>query len=102
LEPTGWLFGAEFRVTPETVIDVLRNSIEVGGIIVAPILLVGLVTGVIVSIFQAATQINDQTLVFVPKILVTMAALMLLGSWMLQVYLDFTRSMLLNLSHLVG
>jgi flagellar biosynthetic protein FliQ len=89
-------------VTPETVIDVLRNSIEVGGIIVAPILLVGLVTGVIVSIFQAATQINDQTLVFVPKILVTMAALMLLGSWMLQVYLDFTRSMLLNLSHLVG
>ena len=66
-----------------------------------PILLVGLVTGVIVSIFQAATQINDQTLVFVPKILVTMVALMLLGSWMLQVYIDFTRSMLLNLSGLV-
>jgi len=88
-------------MTPEAVIDVLRNAIEAGGIIVAPILLVGLVTGVIVSIFQAATQINDQTLVFVPKILVTMVALMLLGSWMLQVYIDFTRSMLLNLSGLV-
>jgi flagellar biosynthetic protein FliQ len=89
-------------VTPETVIDVLRNAIETGGIIVAPILLIGLMTGVIVSIFQAATQINDQTLVFVPKILMTLLALMLLGSWMLQVYIDFTRSLLLSLSRLVG
>lgn len=89
-------------MTPETVIDVLRSAIEVGGVIAAPILLVGLVTGVMVSIFQAATQINDQTLVFVPKILVTLVALMLLGSWMLQVYIDFTRSMLLNVSRLVG
>ena len=89
-------------MTPETVIDVLRNAIEAGGVIVAPILLVGLATGVIVSIFQAATQINDQTLVFVPKIIVTLLALMLLGSWMLQMYIDFTRSMLLNLPRLVG
>ena len=72
------------------------------GIVVAPILLVGLVIGVVISIFQAATQINDQTLVFVPKILVTVVTLMLLGSWMLQVYVDFTRSMLLNLSRFVG
>ena len=89
-------------MTPETVIDVLRNAIEAGGVIVAPILLVGLVTGVIVSIFQAATQINDQTLVFVPKVIVTLVALMLLGSWMLQMYIDFTRSMLLNLPRFVG
>jgi flagellar biosynthetic protein FliQ len=89
-------------VTPETVIDVLRTAIEAGGIVVAPILLLGLATGILVSIFQAATQINDQTLVFVPKILVTLLALMLLGSWMLQMYIDFTRSMLLNMSRFVG
>jgi flagellar biosynthetic protein FliQ len=89
-------------MTPEAVIDVFRTAIEAGGILVAPILLVGLVTGIIVSVFQAATQINDQTLVFVPKILVTVAALMFLGSWMLQVYIDFTRSILLNLSRFAG
>lgn len=89
-------------MTPETVIDILRTAIEAGGMIIAPVLLVGLVTGIIVSIFQAATQINDQTLVFVPKILVTLLSLMLMGAWMLQVYVDFTRSMLLNLSRFVG
>jgi len=89
-------------MTPETVIDVLRHAIEAGGVIVAPILLIGLATGVIVSIFPAATQINDQTLVFVPEVIVTLLALMLLGSWMLQMYIDFTRSMLINLPRFVG
>jgi flagellar biosynthetic protein FliQ len=89
-------------MTPETVIDVMRGAIEAGGVIVAPVLIIGLLTGVLVSIFQAATQINDQTLVIVPKILATLLTLMLLGSWMLQVYIDFTRSMLLNLPNLVS
>jgi flagellar biosynthetic protein FliQ len=88
-------------VTPETVIDILRGAIEAGAIIVAPVLLIGLVTGVLVSIFQAATQINDQTLVIVPKIVVTLAALMLLGSWMLEMYIDFMRTTLLNLPQMM-
>jgi flagellar biosynthetic protein FliQ len=89
-------------MTPETVIDIMRGAIEAGGLIVAPVLIIGLATGVLVSIFQAATQINDQTLVIVPKIIVTLITLMLLGSWMLQMYLDFMRSMLLNLPKLIG
>ena len=89
-------------MTPETVIDIMRSAIEAGGIIVAPVLIIGLATGVLVSIFQAATQINDQTLVIVPKIIVTLITLMMLGSWMLQMYLDFMRSMLLNLPKLIG
>ncbi|HXG22045.1 MAG TPA: flagellar biosynthesis protein FliQ [Methylomirabilota bacterium] len=89
-------------MTPETIIDVMRGAIEAGGVIVAPVLIIGLLTGVLVSIFQAATQINDQTLVIVPKILATLLTLMLLGSWMLQVYIDFMRAMLLNLPNLVG
>lgn len=89
-------------MTPEIVIDVIRSAVEAGGIIVAPVLLLGLVTGVVVSIFQAATQINDQTLALVPKILVTLLTLMLLGSWMLQMYMDFMRSILLSLPKVVG
>jgi flagellar biosynthetic protein FliQ len=89
-------------MTPETVIDVLRTAIETGALIVGPVLLIGLVTGVVVSIFQAATQINDQTLVIVPKILITLLTLMLLGSWMMQVYIDFTRKILLSLPSMIG
>jgi flagellar biosynthesis protein FliQ len=89
-------------MTPESVLDVMHAALETGGLIVGPILLVGLVTGVLVSVFQAATQINDQTLVIVPKILVTVLALLFLGSWMMQVYIDFTRKMFLSLPSLIG
>ncbi len=88
-------------MTPETVIDIIRSAVQAGGTIVAPVLLIGLATGIIVSVFQAATQINDQTLVIVPKILVTLLTLMVLGSWMLQMYLDFMRTLLLNLPQFV-
>jgi len=80
----------------------MRGAVQAGGIIVAPVLLIGLATGVFVSVFQAATQINDQTLVIVPKILATLVTLLLLGPWMLQMYLDFMRSLLLNLPHFIG
>ena len=88
-------------MTPETVIDIMRSAVQAGGTIVAPVLLIGLATGIIVSVFQAATQINDQTLVIVPKILVTLLTLMVLGSWMLQMYLDFMRTLFLNLPQFV-
>jgi flagellar biosynthetic protein FliQ len=88
-------------MTPESVIDIMRNAVQAGGIIVAPILLIGLATGVFVSVFQAATQINDQTLVIVPKILMTLATLALLGPWMLHMYLDFMRTILLGFPHFV-
>jgi len=89
-------------MTPETVVDVMRNAMELAAIMAGPILLAGLVAGVLVSIFQATTQINDQTLVIVPKILATLVALMFLGSWMLQVYIDYTRKLLLSLPTMVG
>jgi flagellar biosynthetic protein FliQ len=89
-------------MTPETVVDVMRNAMELAAIMAGPILLAGLVAGVLVSIFQATTQINDQTLVIVPKILATLLALMFLGSWMLQMYIDYTRKLLLSLPTMVG
>jgi len=81
-------------MTPETVIDVVRSAIEMGGMMAGPILLVCLVVGVGVSIIQATTQINDMTMVFIPKVLAVVVTLVLCGSWMLQMYIDFTRQIL--------
>jgi flagellar biosynthesis protein FliQ len=89
-------------MTPETLIDVLRGALEVGGIVAAPAILFGLIAGVAVSIFQATTQINDFTLVFVPKVLATLLALVLFGSWMLQMYINFTRQLIISLPTLIG
>ncbi|MBI4522660.1 MAG: flagellar biosynthesis protein FliQ [Deltaproteobacteria bacterium] len=89
-------------MTPETVIDVMRRALEMGMMTAGPTILFALVAGVAVSIFQATTQVNDFNLVFVPKILAVLLALVLFGSWMLQMYVDYTREMFLNLPTLVG
>lgn len=89
-------------MTPETLIDMLRGALEVGGMVAGPAILFGLIAGVAVSIFQATTQINDFTLVFVPKVLATLFALVLFGSWMLQTYLNFTRQIITNLPNLIN
>jgi len=89
-------------MTPEALIDILRGALQVGGIMAAPAILFGLIAGVAVSIFQATTQINDFTLVFVPKVLATLLALILFGSWMLQMYINFTRQIIMSLPGVVG
>jgi flagellar biosynthetic protein FliQ len=89
-------------MTPEGLIDILRRALEVAATVAGPTILFGLVAGVAVSIFQATTQINDFTLVFVPKVLATVLALILFGSWMLQSYLNFTREIIINLPALIG
>jgi flagellar biosynthetic protein FliQ len=89
-------------MTPETLIDVLRGALQTGAIVAAPAILFGLIAGVAVSIFQATTQINDFTLVFVPKVLATLLALILFGSWMLQMYINFTRQLIISLPTLIG
>jgi flagellar biosynthetic protein FliQ len=89
-------------VTPEGLIDLLRNALQAGGLVAAPALLFGLIAGVAVSIFQATTQINDFTLVFVPKVLATILALVLFGSWMVQFYMSFTREIIINLPTIIG
>lgn len=68
----------------------------------APLLLVVLVVGLLVSIFQAATQINEATLSFVPKILAAVAVLALAGPWMMSTLVDYLRRMLLSIPGVVG
>jgi flagellar biosynthetic protein FliQ len=75
---------------------------EVTLMVAAPLLLVALVIGLIVSIFQAATQINESTLSFIPKLVGIFIALMVLGPWMLSVMLDYMREVFTNIPNLVG
>lgn len=84
-------------MTPETVVDIVGHAIAMGNMISLPIHIISLIVGVLVGVFQAATQINDQTLVVVPKIVVSIVALAVFGFWMLQTYLDFVREVFLQL-----
>ena len=72
-------------------IDILREGIWVALKIGGPMLIASMAVGVLVAIFQAATQIHEQTLSFIPKLLLIIAFLLLAGSWMLNTMQDFTR-----------
>ncbi|MGI6622930.1 MAG: flagellar biosynthesis protein FliQ [Clostridiaceae bacterium] len=78
--------------------DALMTIIKIG----APVLLIGLIVGLAVSIFQATTQIQEQSLHFVPKIIAMLLALLLLGSWMLTVLKEFTLRMYDNMLKFIG
>jgi flagellar biosynthetic protein FliQ len=84
-------------MTPEGVIEVGPRALEVTFLVAAPVLLTGLAVGLLVSIFQAATQINEMTLSFIPKLLAMLAALVVAGPWMLSVLVDYTRRLLESL-----
>ncbi len=84
------------------VIGVLKDAIQTGLLVSAPILLVSLLVGLIISIFQATTQIQEQTLTFVPKLIAIAAVGLLAGSWMLQMLVGFTTrifQMMANITH---
>jgi flagellar biosynthetic protein FliQ len=89
-------------MTPESVMTLGRHAIEVTVLVAAPLLLVALAIGLIVSIFQAATQINETTLTFIPKLIGIFVALVVAGPWMLSVMLDYMREMFLSIPSLVG
>ena len=89
-------------MTPTTVIEIGRNAIEITLLISAPLFIAALVTGLIVSIFQAATQINEATLSFVPKIVAAVIVLGLAGPWMMGTLVEYLRQMLLALPSAVG
>ncbi|MET0323066.1 MAG: flagellar biosynthesis protein FliQ [Duganella sp.] len=89
-------------MTPESVMTLGRHAMEVTLMIAAPLLLVALVIGLIVSIFQAATQINESTLSFIPKLVGVFVALVVAGPWMLSIMLDYMREVFGNIPNLVG
>jgi flagellar biosynthetic protein FliQ len=78
-------------MTPELVIQLARRTFEVTLLLSAPLLIFSLVVGLIVSIFQAVTSINESTLSFVPKIVAVMVAIIIFFPWMMTYMCDFTR-----------
>jgi flagellar biosynthetic protein FliQ len=80
-------------MTPETVLAVGRHALEVTLLLAAPLLLTALVVGLLVGVFQAATQVNEMTLSFIPKLIAMAAALMLAGPWMLKLIVAYTREL---------
>lgn len=89
-------------MTPETVMTLGEQALIVTTLLSAPLLLAALVTGVIIGMLQAATQINEMTLSFVPKLLVMVLALFVSGHWMLKVLLDYTRQLFGAIPTLIG
>lgn len=89
-------------MTPETVMTMGRQAMEVTIMVAAPMLLVALAVGLIVSIFQAATQINEMTLSFIPKLVGIFIAMIVAGPWMLSVMTDYMRQMFSSIPSMVG
>lgn len=89
-------------MTPESVMSLGRHAMEITLLIAAPMLLTALVIGLIVSIFQAATQINEATLSFIPKLVGIFVALVIAGPWMLSIMLDYMRQVFTDIPSLVG
>ncbi|MCL4780359.1 MAG: flagellar biosynthesis protein FliQ [Gammaproteobacteria bacterium] len=89
-------------MTPESVLTIAREALTVTTLLAAPLLLVALVTGVLVGILQAATQINEMTLSFIPKLLALMLTLLITGPWMLQLITSYTRTLFTSIPGLLG
>ena len=84
------------------VLDVGNSALYLIMYLSAPLLLAALVTGFIVSVLQAATQIQEQTLSFIPKLIAIVVALMVMGPWMLQLWLTFTHDLFMSIPDLIG
>jgi flagellar biosynthetic protein FliQ len=89
-------------MTPETVMEIGRQALQLTLILSGPPLLAALVTGLIISIFQAATQINEATLAFIPKLVVMFVVLLVAGPWMLDMMVDYIRRMFESIPHMIG
>lgn len=89
-------------MTPEGVITIIQRALEVMMLVSAPLLLAALVTGLLVSIFQAATQINEMTLTFIPKLIVMFLVMVIAGPWMLNTVMDYTIRLFTSIPSLIG
>lgn len=89
-------------MTPETVITISQQALTVATLLAAPLLLGALATGLIIGVLQAATQINEMTLSFIPKLLALVVTLVVAGPWMLQEITTFTRQLILSIPGMIG
>lgn len=89
-------------MTPESIMVLGMQAIKVGLMIAGPLLMAALATGLIISILQAATQINEMTMTFIPKILVIVGVAVLLGPWMMKIFIEYTRTLFTSIPYAIG
>lgn len=89
-------------MTPETIMSMTYQAMKVALAMAGPLLLVTLAVGLIISIFQAATQINEMTLSFIPKILAMVVTLVLSGPWLIEIMVDYIRQLFTSIPGLVS
>lgn len=89
-------------MTPETVISIAEQGVWMVMLISGPLLLLALVVGLVVSIFQATTQIQEQTLAFIPKIVAVLLGIIFFGPWMLNHMLSYANDIFNNLTRFIG
>lgn len=89
-------------MTPETVLTEGRYALQLALLICAPLLLTALAVGVLVGVFQAATQINEMTLSFIPKLVCMAAVLVITGPWMLRMLVEYTRRLFESIPTIAG
>jgi flagellar biosynthetic protein FliQ len=89
-------------MTPESVITLGQQAVQMTLMIAAPMLLTALVIGLVVSIFQAATQINEMTLSFIPKLLGIFLVMIFTGSWMVNTMVDYIQRLFGNIPWMIG
>jgi len=89
-------------MTPESVMVIGQEAMRIALMLAAPLLLAALGSGLIISLLQAATQVNEQTLSFIPKILAVAATAVIAGPWMLNLVLDYMRTLFTNLPYIIG
>jgi len=89
-------------MTPETVTTIGQQALWVTMLIAAPMLVSALAVGLLIGMFQAATQINEMTLSFIPKLLVLVISLVVAGPWMLSVIINYTRQLITQIPSLIS
>lgn len=89
-------------MTPENVMDLAHSTLLVTSMIAAPLLLIALIAGLVIGMLQAATQINEATLSFIPKLLLLVLTLFAIGPWILRVLIDFTHDLYASIPSVIG
>lgn len=89
-------------MTPETVMSITYQAMKITLVLAGPLLIIILVVGLVISIFQAATQINEMTLSFIPKLLAMCGGLVLMGPWLLVLMTDYIRQLIAQIPSLVS
>ncbi|MGH8600181.1 MAG: flagellar biosynthesis protein FliQ [Burkholderiales bacterium] len=86
----------------QTVLTIAQHAVEITVLISAPLLLTVLIVGLLISIFQAATQINEMTLSFIPKLIAMFIALVVAGPWILERFIDYVQQLYMSIPQLIG